>query len=66
MISYTEIVIKGVAMISIIKHGKKRICKCSDCECEFTYEQEDTFYDGQREEYTVVKCPDCGKRIIVG
>lgn len=51
--------------IKIIKHGRKRKANCEECECVFTFEQEDTFYDGQREEYTAVRCPDCGKIIHI-
>lgn len=52
-------------MITIIKHGIKRRKTCPECECEFVYEEEDTYYEGQREEYKVVNCPDCGRAIII-
>lgn len=52
-------------MIRIIKHGDRRKATCPECHCEFTYENEDTYYDGQREEYSCVRCPDCGRQIQV-
>lgn len=52
-------------MIRIIKHGDKRKETCPNCHCEFIFEDEDTFSDGPREEYTCVKCPDCGRIIHV-
>lgn len=53
-------------MIRILKHGDRRKTTCPECHCEFTYEDEDTSYDGQRDELIIVKCPDCGRRITVG
>lgn len=50
-------------MIKIITKGKieKRLVRCSNCECEFTFEREDIVYTDQRHEYESIKCPWCGK-----
>ena len=32
-------------MIKIIKEGTRKIAKCPNCGCEFSYEREDVFID---------------------
>ena len=58
-------------MIKIIKEGTRKIEKCPNCGCEFSYEREDI------EKYgffannslvigkTLVVCPQCGKEIVL-
>ncbi len=43
-------------MVTIIKPGTKKIAKCDNCGCEFSYEDEDVFADKNRE---YVNCPQC-------
>ena len=54
-------------MITVIKHGKRKFMKCITCGCEFTYEKEDIISNqtGINEWEHYVKCPDCGKKILV-
>ena len=51
-------------MIKIIKEGTRKIAKCPNCGCEFSYEREDLFMDpiwkGQR-----VNCPQCNEAVTV-
>ena len=46
-------------MIKIIKPGKYCIVTCPECECEFSYEDEDIQWGNQKDSYKVVKCPCC-------
>ncbi len=54
-------------MKTIIKKGTKQKMKCSDCGCEFSYEQEDI----ERKEFDTarykvfVKCPQCESVCII-
>lgn len=52
----------------IIKEGKKPKTEiettCERCGCVFAYESKDVRYD-QRETASWVKCPQCGKVIVV-
>lgn len=50
-------------MIRIIKPGKCRTVTCPECECEFSYENEDIQWGDQRDPYKEVQCPCCKHRI---
>ena len=58
-------------MIKIIKEGTRKIAKCPNCGCEFSYEEEDTEKDGTLLNNSVflgktwVVCPQCGKEIVL-
>lgn len=54
-------------MIRILKHGYLRACRCSVCECFFTYEKSDTLYlqTDVNEHKRFIYCPDCGERIEI-
>ena len=58
-------------MIKIIKEGTRKIAKCPNCGCEFSYEEEDIKKDGLLENNSVfigktwVVCPQCGKEIVL-
>ena len=51
-------------MIKIIKEGTRKIAKCQNCGCEFSYEREDVLRDpilvGN-----YVKCPQCNEAVTV-
>ena len=52
-------------MIKIIKEGTRKIAKCQNCGCEFSYEREDVLRDPVcRIEYHV-NCPQCNNAIKV-
>ena len=51
-------------MIKIIKEGTRKITKCPNCGCEFSYEREDVLRDPIRIE-NHVNCPQCNKAVIV-
>ena len=51
-------------MIKIIKEGTRKIAKCPNCGCEFSYEREDVLRDPIRIENRV-NCPQCNKLVIV-
>ena len=51
-------------MIKIIKEGTRKIAKCPNCGCEFSYEEEDVLRDPVRIE-NHVNCPQCIKAIKV-
>lgn len=51
-------------MIKIIKEGTRKITKCPNCGCEFSYEEEDVLRDPIRIE-NHVNCPQCIKAVIV-
>ena len=54
-------------MIKIIKEGTRKIEKCPNCGCEFSYEEEDLHIDPISKEWigkTWVVCPQCGKEIV--
>ena len=58
-------------MIKIIEPGTRKIIKCAECGCKFSYENEDIEVSGlysidqllARKPYIV--CPQCGKKIIL-
>ena len=58
-------------MIKIIKEGTRKIEKCPNCGCEFSYEEEDIEKDGLLENNLVligktwVVCPQCVKEIVL-
>ena len=58
-------------MIKIIKEGTRKIEKCQNCGCEFSYEEEDIEKDGTLLNNSVflgktwVVCPQCGKEIVL-
>ena len=58
-------------MIKIIKEGTRKIAKCPNCGCEFSYEREDIEKDGTLLNNSVflgktwVVCPQCGKEIVL-
>ena len=58
-------------MIKIIKEGTRKIAKCPNCGCEFSYEREDIEKDGLLANNSVfigkawVVCPQCGKEIVL-
>ena len=58
-------------MIKIIKEGTRKIVKCPNCGCEFSYEEEDIEKDGLLVNNSVfigktwVVCPQCGKEIVL-
>ena len=51
-------------MIQIIKKGTRKIAKCQNCGCEFSYEREDVLVDPIWREKRV-NCPQCNKAIKV-
>jgi translation elongation factor P/translation initiation factor 5A len=56
-------------MKNIIKQGKFQKCTCEKCECEFTYQEDDTYYlMNPLSGVTIsankfVDCPCCGEKI---
>ena len=58
-------------MIKIIKEGTRKITKCPNCGCEFSYEEEDIEKDGLLANNSVfigktwVVCPQCSKEIVL-
>ena len=58
-------------MIKIIKEGTRKIAKCPNCGCEFSYEEEDIEKDGLLANNSVflgktwVICPQCGTEIVL-
>ena len=51
-------------MIKIIKEGTRKIAKCQNCGCEFSYEEEDMIRGPMWKEDSV-NCPQCNKAIKV-
>ena len=51
-------------MIKIIKEGTRKIEKCPNCGCEFSYEREDLCMDPILKKW-IVNCPQCIKAIKV-
>ena len=49
-------------MIKIIKEGTRKIEKCPNCGCEFSYEREDLNMDPICKEWSV-NCPQCSKAV---
>ena len=58
-------------MIKIIKEGTRKIAKCPNCGCEFSYEEEDIEKYGLFANNSVlagktwVVCPQCSKEIVL-
>ena len=58
-------------MIKIIKEGTRKIAKCPNCGCEFSYEEEDIEKYGLLSNNSVlavktwVVCPQCSKEIVL-
>ena len=53
-------------MIKIIEPGTRKIAKCSNCECKFSYEREDInmFLNARRNSVTLyINCPQCNKAV---
>ena len=51
-------------MIKIIEPGTRRIIKCAECGCKFSYENED-IKDLLLAVISYIECPQCGKKIIL-
>ena len=51
-------------MIKIIKEGTRKIEKCQNCGCEFSYEREDLCMDPISKKW-IVNCPQCDKAVTV-
>ena len=52
-------------MIKIIKEGTRKIAKCPNCGCEFSYEEEDVLIDPGFTKENHVNCPQCNKAAII-
>ena len=52
-------------MIKIIKEGTRKIAKCPNCGCEFSYEKEDVLIDPFFTRENNVKCPQCNEAVTV-
>ena len=53
-------------MIKIIKEGTRKIAKCPNCGCEFSYEREDVLKDPTCKYIeNRVKCPQCNEVITI-
>ena len=52
-------------MIKIIKEGTRKIAKCPNCGCEFSYEKEDVFIDPVFTKENHVNCPQCNNAVII-
>ena len=51
-------------MIKIIKEGTRKIAKCPNCGCEFSYEREDVCMDPICKKW-IVNCPQCSKAVTI-
>ena len=51
-------------MIKIIKEGTRKISKCPNCGCEFSYEKEDLCMDPIWKKW-IVNCPQCNEAVTV-
>ena len=51
-------------MIKIIKEGTRKIAKCTNCGCEFSYEREDLCMDPIWKKW-IVNCPQCNEAVTV-
>lgn len=51
-------------MIKIIKEGTRKIAKCPNCGCEFSYEREDILRDPIWVE-NHVNCPQCNEAVTL-
>ena len=51
-------------MIKIIEHGTRKIAKCSNCGCKFSYEEEDVIR-GPMWKDDSVNCPQCNKAVVI-
>ena len=52
-------------MIKIIKEGTRKITKCPNCGCEFSYEREDVLRDPVFTKENHVNCPQCNNEIVL-
>ena len=52
-------------MIKIIKKGTRKIKKCPNCGCEFSYEREDVLIDPGFTKKNHINCPQCNKAVTV-
>ena len=53
-------------MIKIIKEGTRKIAKCPNCGCEFSYEEEDIHIIPHARCLSVtlyIHCPQCSKAV---
>ena len=53
-------------MVKIIKEVTRKIAKCSNCGCKFSYEEEDInmFHNTRRNSVTLyIHCPQCSKAV---
>ena len=57
----------GIKELQIIKPGTKKVTKCKNCGCQFSYEEEDVKVDVKNnipsEKWVI--CPQCEKSVIV-
>ena len=51
-------------MIKIIEHGTRKIAKCQNCGCKFSYEREDLCMDTIWKK-CIVNCPQCNEAIAL-
>ena len=51
-------------MIKIIKEGTRKIEKCPNCGCEFSYEREDLCMDPIWKKW-IVNCPQCNEAVTI-
>ena len=58
-------------MIKIIEPGTRRIIKCTECGCEFSFDEDDIkgyklyVVDPLAVREPYIECPQCGKEIIL-
>ena len=55
-------------MINVIRHGDKRKIVCPECNCIFTYQEEDVETRRVEIQFTykrIINCPDCSFEIEV-
>ena len=58
-------------MIKIIEPGTRKIIKCTECGCKFSYENEDIeghelyLVDLLLAGISYIECPQCGKEIVL-
>ena len=58
-------------MIKIIEPGTRKIIKCTECGCKFSYENDDIeghelyLVDLLLAGISYIECPQCGKKIIL-
>lgn len=52
-------------MIKIIKKGTRDIRECDNCGCLFSFDEIDTTFVNEMNVKKYIKCPQCGKNIIL-